>query len=1016
MIRQMNKHVGALPKQYDPSRIEEYTKSFWTKYDIYQLVKKRKSRCPKFYFLDGPPFPSSDTPHIGTCWNKVLKDSVIRYHRSKGFNVRDQPGYDCHGLPIELAIEQKFGIKTKKDIEQIGLEKFVTECREFAVNNSESMTRTFQELGVWMDWVTPYMTHDDDYIESDWWSLKEAWKKGLFEHGLRVVHWCPRDETVLSDYEVVLEYKMLRDPSIYVKFQVEGKENEFVLIWTTTPWTLPSNVAVMVNPEAEYVKARSGNEILILAKARVKTIEDKIQSQLEIIETFPGTKLEGLRYRSPLETLVPAQRKLENAHRVVLSKEYVTLEEGTGCVHSAPGHGEEDYEVGLSYHLPILMLVNDQGKFVDDAGKYSGKSAREANPEIIEDIKTNGRLLYSEEIEHRSPVCWRCKTPLIIRATDQWIVRVAHLKDTFIKEVDKTRWVPDWAGASQFKNWLANLKDWVVSRQRFWGTPLPVWTCSNCNEVQVIGSKEELLKQSTTSTDLLNLHVPWVDKVKLRCKCGGEMTRIPDVMVGWYDSGAASYASLGHPKNPELTKYWWPADFIVEGRDQISGWFFSLLKAGVVTMGISPYRTVLMHGFVLDDKGREMHKSLGNFVTAQEVIQKFGRDIFRYYVLQTTIWEDLKFSWDAIKQYSGDLSTFWNTYVFASTYMNLDKFQPLKWPLKKLTRSLLPEDKWLLSRTHRTIKEVTAAMDDYKIHEAVRKLKIFLVEDLSHTYVRYIRRRTWIEKETANKQSAYATLYFALKSALAMLTPILPFLTEAIYQEMFRNAEPRNPETVHLLDWPIYEEKMISDELEAEMNVAKAIASTVAVVRGEKALKQRQPVRRIIVASDSKITRKAMKTYSDLLLEQMNTRSLSGISSDKGTKYEQADSSEQFAKSSFPDGTVYLDLKLTPEDIAEGLARDVVRRIQQMRKEMDLKVDSYIEANLVVPQKIEKLLKTQQHYLAHEIRAKRLTISTEKGDSSPEGSFSKTWEINKENYEFTLRALSSIKRKKTRKK
>ena len=360
----------------------------------------------------------------------------------------------------------------------------------------------------------------------------------------------------------------------------------------------------------------------------MKTIEDKIQSQLEIIETFPGTKLEGLRYRSPLENLVHAQRKLENAYCVVLSKEYVTLEEGTGCVHSAPGHGEEDYEVGLRYHLPILMLVNDQGKFVDDAGKYSGKSAREANPEIIEDIKTNGRLLYSEEIEHRSPVCWRCKTPLIIRATDQWIVRVAHLKDIFIKEVDKTRWVPDWAGASQFKNWLANLKDWVVSRQRFWGTPLPVWTCSNCNEIQVIGSKEELLKQSTTSTDPLNLHVPWVDKVKLRCKCGAEMTRIPDVMVGWYDSGAASYASLGHPKKPELTKYWWPADFIVEGRDQISGWFFSLLKAGVVTMGISPYKTVLMHGFVLDDKGREMHKSLGNFVTAQEVIQKFGRDIF----------------------------------------------------------------------------------------------------------------------------------------------------------------------------------------------------------------------------------------------------------------------------------------------------------------------------------------------------------------------------------------------------
>jgi len=1008
----MTKYVGPLPKLYVAKTIEDYVRNFWAQSDIYQLVKKEKLPCPKFYFLDGPPFPSSDTPHIGTCWNKVLKDSVIRYHRTKGFNVHDQPGYDCHGLPIELAVEQKFGVKTKKDIEQIGLEKFVTECREFATNNSISMTRTFQELGVWMDWASPYMTHDDSYIESDWWSLKQAWKNRLFEHGLRVVHWCPRDETVLSDYEVVLEYKVLRDPSIYVKFQLEAKDNEFVLIWTTTPWTLPSNVAVMVNPTAEYVKARHGNELLILARARVKSIEDKIHSKLEIVETFPGSKLEGLRYRSPLENLVLAQKQLENGHRVVLSEEYVTLDEGTGCVHSAPGHGEEDYEVGVRYHLPIVMLVNDQGKLVEDAGKYSGKSVREANPEIIEDLKTNGTLLYSEEIEHRSPVCWRCKTPLIIRATDQWIVRVAHLKDTLIKEVDETKWVPDWAGASQFTNWLANLKDWVVSRQRFWGTPLPVWTCRVCNEVQVVGSKEELLNGSTTSVNVPNLHVPWVDKVKLRCKCGGEMTRIPDVMVGWYDSGAASYASLGQPKHPELTKYWWPADFIVEGRDQISGWFFSLLKAGVVTMGTSPYKTVLMHGFVLDDKGREMHKSLGNYVTAQEVIQKFGRDIFRYYVLQTTIWEDLNFSWDAIKQYSGDLSTFWNTYVFASTYMNLDKFPPQRWPLKRLARSLRPEDKWLLSRTHHTIKEVTAAMDGYKIHEAVRKLKTFLVEDLSHTYVRCIRRRTWIERETATKHSAYATLYFALKSALVMMTPILPFITEAVYQNMFRNAESGNPETVHLLTWPVYEEKMISEELEAEMDAVKTITSTVALIRSEEALKQRQPVKRIIVASDSVIARNALRTYSDLLLEQLNTHALSCIGNAKRFKYDQTLRPRQFAKSSFPDGTVYIDLKLTAEMIAEGLARDIVRRIQQMRKEMDLKVDSFIEANVVVPQSMEKLLKTKRRYMARETRAKRLIISAEMRDARA-GGFSKKWEINKENYELIIREMSTQKRRKT---
>ena len=1007
----MNEHVGVLPKQYDPKSIENEVRDLWERKQIYNLVTKTKSSGPKFYFLDGPPFPSSDTPHIGTCWNKVLKDTVIRYKRACGFNVRDQPGYDCHGLPIELAIEQKFGAKTKKDIESFGLEKFVSECKQFAENNSESMTRVFQNLGVWMDWSKPYMTHHDDYIESDWWSLKEAWSKGLFVHGQRVVHWCPRCETVLSDYEVVLEYKMLRDPSIYVKFPVEGKQNEFVLIWTTTPWTLPSNVAVMVNPDFQYCRARSGDDVFILAKERVQHVEEQTGTKLEVLESFPGTTLEGLKYRSPLESLVPAQANLTNAHFVVLSREYVTLEEGTGCVHSAPGHGEEDYEVGLRYSLPVLMLVNDQGRFVAEAGKYANKSVRDANPEVIDDLKSLGMLLHASEIEHRSPVCWRCKTPLIIRATDQWLVRVAQLKDRFMKEVESALWVPNWAGANQFKNWLQNLKDWVVSRQRFWGTPLPVWICNSCQETRVIGSKAELLESAVQAMDIPSLHVPWVDKIKLRCKCGGEMTRIPDVMVGWYDSGAASFACLNHPKNPEITNFWWPADFIVEGRDQISGWFFSLLKAGIVAMDNLPFKTVLMHGFVLDDSGREMHKSLGNFVTSDEVVQKFGRDIFRYYVLQTTIWEDLRFSWDAMKQYSGDLSTFWNTFVFASTYMNLDKFSPAKWPLRKLTRALRPEDRWLLSRTHRTIKEVTAAMDEYKVHEALRKIKAFLVEDLSHTYVRYIRRRTWVEKQTRDKLAAYATLYYALENALVMLAPILPFLSESLYQHMFKDAKAKSPETVHLLDWPKFDEKWISDSLDAEMDAARAILSTAALARNQKGLKQRQPVRNIAVATDSKTVRNALTTYSALLAEQANTHTLRGTSKAGASKYESGTGTGRFAKAEFADGSIYIDLKLTRDELAEGLARDAVRRMQQMRKEMDLKVDSYVHAYIVVPSsKAAALLRSKNKYLTHEVRAKKLTIGTHKPESKAPF-YTKSWQIDQETYEFGLCEVSRLKEK-----
>lgn len=1005
-----SKYVGELPKQYDHKAVEAEVHEAWERDRTYELVKKVRSSGKKFYFLDGPPFPSSDTPHIGTSWNKVLKDTVIRYKRSRGFNVRDQPGYDCHGLPIELAIEQKFGVKSKKEIESFGLERFILECRSFAETNATAMTKAFQDLGIWMDWNQPYMTHLDYYIECDWWGLKQAWSKGLFEHGQRVVHWCPRCETVLSDYEVVLEYKMLRDPSIYVKFPVVDKPDEFILIWTTTPWTLPSNVAVMVNPDFQYARVRSDGKTYIFAKERIEAVQNETGRSFEVLDTFPGSKLEGLRYRGPLENLVPAQLNLQNGHRVVLSKEYVTLTDGTGCVHSAPGHGEEDYEVGVRNSLPVLMLVDDQGKFVPEAGKYAGKSVRDANPEIIDDLKSLGALLYAGEIEHRSPVCWRCKTPLIIRATKQWLIHIAQLKDLFINQVDSTLWIPTWAGANQFKNWLQGLKDWVISRQRFWGTPLPVWSCTSCGKDKIIGSKQELLDSAVSEVDLPTLHRPWVDAVRLRCDCGGEMVRVQDVIDVWFESGGASLACLGHPANVKETKFWWPADFIVEGRDQITAWFFGLLRHGIVTMGRCPYKTVLMHGFALDAHGREMHKSLGNFVSAQEVVDKFGRDAFRYYVLQTTLWEDLQFSWDAVRQHQGDLSTIWNTFVFASTYMSLDKFAPTKLSLKRMGKSLRPEDRWLLSRTHRTIKEVTSSMDDYKVHEALRKLKAFLVEDLSHTYIRYVRRRTWVEKRTRDKQVAYATLYSALEAALIMLTPIIPFLTESVYQHMFRNAEPKNPETVHLLEWPKCDSKWIVDSLEEEMKAAQSVMSAVALVRQGKGLKQRQPVPRILVTSESKTIRNALKTYAVLLRDQANARRLKPVSKDSLSR---VSDSERFAKTDFPEGTVLVDLKLSRSELAEGLARDAVRRMQQMRKEMDLKVDSFVHAYVVAPSKKEaSLLKLKSSYIAGEVRAKQLKIMAgEVKVSQPY--YTKRWQIDGLNFEFGLCEMSKLSRKKT---
>ncbi len=1052
-------------EKYNQFSLEEWVKRFWEENNVYLKVKEKSRRQPrKFYFLDGPPYASAKSIHVGTAWNKVIKDIVLRYHRMKGFNVWDKPGYDTHGLPIEVKIEQKLGIKVKKEIvEKVGVDKFIMECKRFVDENMEAMTSQFKEIGVFMDWDNPYVTYKDEYIESGWWLIKRAHEQGLLYQGLRVLHWCPRCETTLADYEVS-EYRELEDPSIYVKLPVRGRSSEYLLIWTTTPWTLPANTFVMAHPNLDYVKVRIDGETYILAKARLEAVmKEAGVKDYEVVEELKGSDLEGLEYDHPLEDLVDAQKELKQYHKVVMAPEAVTPYEGTGLVHAAPGHGAVDYEVAQKIGAPVVSLVDDTGRMTEGAGKYKGLYFRtDANKAIIEDLRARGALFHKTKIIHRYPVCWRCKTPLLLRATRQWFIGVTKLKDELIREAKKIEWRPAWAKI-RFLNMLKELRDWVISRQRFWGIPLPVWVCSECGYMHVVGSVEELEEMGGERPE--NLHRPWIDEVKLKCpKCGGEMRRVPDVLDVWFDSGIAFYASVGYPRERETYERLKPVDFIVEGHDQIRGWFFSLLRSGVIGFGEKPYNRVLVHGFALDEHGREMHKSLGNYVDFNELISKVPRDVVRFWLLQTTVWEDLRFSWKGLEHMGRDFNVIWNVYSFASTYMSLDSYDPVKVTVESVKESLQPEDKWLLSRLNRLIKEYHEAMQDLRPHDAARLLRNFIIEDVSHWYIRLVRRRVWEESDTLEKRAAYATLYEALWKWLLLAAPFIPNTAEYLYQKMFREAGEHGEESIHLHELPEAREEWIDDELEEDMEVVRRLAEAVAAARMEAGIKLRRPVRKVIVAPKTGEVERAVKRLSGLLAQVANARSVEIAGSDffeqvkvytvepdygaigpvfkrltpkivelireksrevgaaiaeKGY-YEAEVEGERVRitremvklKAEYPEwlrvketkhGLVAIDTSLTWDEVAEGIARDVVRRIQVMRKEAGYSIEDYVDVWIKASGEVEKALHDKREYVAREVRARKLEIA----EPPSETEVVREWEIDGEKVVIAVRKAPS---------
>ncbi|MDD3041406.1 MAG: isoleucine--tRNA ligase [Methanosarcinaceae archaeon] len=1045
--------IKEITAKYEAEQIEQKVTQFWDETDAYRRTRERRKTGKKLFFVDGPPYTTGHI-HLGTAWNKIIKDSILRYYSMHNRNIMERPGWDMHGLPIEVKVEGVLGFKSKKDIESFGVGNFISKCKEFALGQQQAMTEQFERLGVWLQWEAPYMTLKDEYIEAAWWTLKQAEKKDLLDVGKRVVNWCPRCETAIADSEV--EYADRTDPSIYVKFKVKGEENTFIVIWTTTPWTIPSNIAVAVHPSFEYAKFRAvrqdgKEEVLIAATTLIENVLRKGRyTDYEILETLLGEDLAGLEYESPLADLVPLQAEFRHN---VYEAEYVTAE-NTGCVHIAPGHGMDDFAVGVKNKLPIFCPVGPSGAYTEEAGKYAGMNIREANAVVIEDLLERDRLLTEESITHRYGHCWRCKTPIIYLATEQWFLKITELKEKMLAEIEAVDWYPDWAGSARFRTWVEGARDWCISRQRYWGIPIPVWKCRKCGKMEVIGTKQELVEKSNASAEI-ELHRPYVDEVIIPCECGGDMKRVEDVFDVWFDSAVASWATLKFPQHEEDFNEWWPADFITEGHDQTRGWFYSQLGASMVGFGRAPYKSVLMHGFTLDGTGKKMSKSLGNVITPQDVIDKFGADTLRAYVLSASApWEDLKFNWEEVATVHRSINILWNVFRFPLPYMALDKFDPMKVSLDSVRDALREEDRWILSRAQSMIKAVDEAMSGYLLHKAVREILEFTLEDLSRWYIQLIRPRTWTEAEDPDKLAAYSVLYEVYVTLTRLLAPFMPYLAEEMYQNLVRNVDPKAPESIHMCDWPEVNEAYLDPELEAAMTTARSIVEAASNARQKVGRKLRWPVARIVVSPETGAAAVAVKRLSSVLKDQTNSKAivLTGVGEswdelglevipdpgklgpvfkrDAGKvsaalkevdgavlkkafaeagefELTLADGSsvtitpemanfaetlpEGVASAGSSAGLVYVDANLTPELEGEGYSREVIRRLQDMRKELDLIVDENIKAEVrIEDERVMGLVEPLKGLIAEEVRAASFELSSA---AEVSGALVKAWDV-----------------------
>lgn len=892
--------MGKILEAYSNSKEAEVIK-FWSKTKIAEKAAKAKKKAKPFYMMDGPPYASGHI-HMGTALNKILKDVAIRSKRMQGFEVRAQAGYDTHGVPIELQIEKSLNIKNKKEIETYGVANFVNECRKFATQYIGTMNSEFLDLGVWMDYEHPYLTLSNEYMEGIWWTFKRAEEEGLLYLGNYPVHVCPRCETAVAYNEI--EYIKQTDTSVYVKFPVKGEENKFLIIWTTTPWTLPGNTGVMAHPDFEYAEVKLSNgEIWIMAKERVETLMNAIEAGFSIERTFRGKELEGKEYENPLAKNLKLP-EMKNAYRVILSERYVNLEDGSGLVHTAPGHGKEDYDAGTKAGLPAISPVNLDGTMKEEAGKYSGGRARIIDSEIISDLENDSALIYKHKYTHDYPVCWRCNSPLLMISVPQWFFAVEKLRNKMLGLNEEVFWVPEW-GKARFRNWLESLSDWPISRQRYWGTPLPIWVCGKCSKRKVIGSMEELKKESGVK-EIKDLHKPWVDEIFIDCECGGKMKRVPEVMDVWFDSGVCSWASLDYPKKKELFNKFWPADINIEGSDQIRGWWNSEMITSAICFGKKPYKAIVMHGMVLDVNKKKMSKSEGNAVAPKEVIGKHNRDALRFYLVSQSKGEDMVFDWDEFKNISRLFNTLTNSYNYLAMYSGREK----------KSKKPAVEDKWIISKLNSLAKEVNLAYNSYNFYKAATVLDKFVVEELSRTYIKLIRGR--VDEEDF---SCLAVLKEALLETLKLMAPIAPHITEYVYQEM---REKKMPESIHLCGVMEADKKKIDEKLEKEFELVKQITQQALSLREANKIRLRWPLKELVVVTKSG---KQLGKSRDALSRFCNVKKV--IEAKKEPK-------GNYAELILPEYRLYLNLEADEKLKDEWELMELRRRVQAMRKDAKL--------------------------------------------------------------------------------